>query len=79
MAKKKCVHRREAAQGASQGRVQVGDTVIRTPITFEARGSRDVGPMRGKVVYVHPLGRFHVVEFGQLRESFVGVERYGNE
>ncbi len=70
--KQKCVHRQE---DTIQGRVQVGDTVIRTPITFEARGSRDIGPMEGKVVYVHPLGRFHVVEFGQLRESFMGVER----
>ena len=53
------------AQPAAPGRVRVGDAVIRTPITFEARGSRDIGPMRGKVVYVHPLGRFHVVEFGE--------------
>ena len=58
--------------------VRVGDTVVRTPVTIsadmESAGKR---LMRGAVVYVHPRGRFHVVEFGEgrraLRESFPGV------
>lgn len=63
--------------------VQIGDSVMRTPETFtefdwEARKSRRV-PMRGKVVYIHPKGRFHTVEFntpgGPIRESFKGVEQ----
>lgn len=61
----------------SAGRVQVGDIVIRKPITFADKDSKNAGPMRGRVVWVHPLGRFHVVEFGEgrraVRESFMGV------
>lgn len=63
--------------------VQIGDSVVRKPETFaefdwKVRKSRHV-PMRGKVVYIHPKGRFHTVEFttpgGPIRESFQGVER----
>ena len=60
--------------------MKVGDRVIRYPTTIlaydnQCRASRT--PMSGKVVYVHPLGRFHTVAFetcgGTIRESFPGV------
>ena len=61
------------------GRVQVGDIVSRKPITFSDNESKNAGWLRGRVVWVHPLGRFHVVEFGEgrraVRESFAGVAR----
>lgn len=58
--------------------VRLGDTVVRCPITIcepkEVKKSRN-----GTVVYIHPLNRFHTVQFGKgaraLRESFLGVER----
>lgn len=58
------------------GTVQIGDVVTRRPVTFDTRD----GPLvRGRVVYIHPKGRFHVVEFGEgataVRESFSGVRR----
>lgn len=63
--------------------VQVGDSVVRKPVTFsrydEDQKKHTQAAMRGKVVYVHPQGRFHTVEFmtggGAIRESFQGVER----
>ena len=63
--------------------VQIGDTVVRKPETFDRYDEKlrkyDKAPMRGKVVYVHPEGRYHTVEFmtagGPVRESFQGVER----
>lgn len=68
--------------------VKVGQKVVRTPRTIETIAERnghsfgvsfEIRPMRGVVVYVHPKGRFHVVEFEnsrgeKLRESFDGVE-----
>ncbi len=58
-------------------RVTIGDIVTRTPITFSGFGNKDSLPMKGTVIYVHPKGRFHVVEFpGKLaavREAFFGV------
>lgn len=64
--------------------MQIGDKVIRTPYTVGEGipvgtvNSRNSGrPMRGTVVWIHPKGRFHVVEFEvcgrKLRESFLGV------
>lgn len=57
--------------------VEVGDLVRRHPQTFDLH--KDFERMEGRVVYVHPLGRFHVVEFpgrlGAIRESFFGVSR----
>lgn len=63
--------------------VQIGDTVVRKPVTFsrydDDEKKHTQAAMRGKVVYVHPKGRFHTVEFmtggGAIRESFQGVER----
>jgi len=64
---------------SSAGSVQVGDIVTRKPITFADTDCKRPGPMRGRVVWIHPLGRFHVVEFGEgqqaVRESFMGVGR----
>ena len=54
--------------------------MTRYPQSFrETDGERNAPrkPMKGKVVYIHPLGRYHVVEFelrgGPVRESFLGV------
>lgn len=64
--------------------VQIGDTVVRKPETFDRYDEKlrkydKAAPMRGKVVYVHPKGRYHTVEFmtagGPVRESFQGVEK----
>lgn len=65
----------------SAGRVHVGDMVKRKPITFSDSDKKDAGWMIGRVVWIHPLGRFHVVEFGEgrraVRESFMGVGVHG--
>lgn len=61
-----------------RGTVCVGDTVQRKPITF-TRPSDQEGTrlLRGTVIWVHPKGRYHVVEFGEganaARECFAGV------
>lgn len=62
-------------------RLQVGMEVTRTPETIygtDANGKSQHQPMRGRVTYIHPAGRFHTVEFqtrgGAIRESFSGVE-----
>lgn len=62
--------------------MQIGDKVTRFPETFydisvnQQRGTRH--PMTGTVAYIHPNGRYHMVEFetpgGVIRECFVGVE-----
>ena len=61
------------------GRVQMGDMVKRKPITFSDSDREDAGWMIGRVAWIHPLGRFHVVEFGEgrraVRESFMGVRK----
>ncbi len=60
--------------------VRVGDVVLRKPLTISPSADKDgARVLRGTVVWVHPKGRFHVVEFGEgasaVRESFAGVER----
>lgn len=61
---------------ATSGRVQVGDVVYRKPISFSDNNAKNAQTMRGTVVWVHPAGRFHVVEFEKgVRESFMGVQR----
>lgn len=68
----------EAAVSASSadGRVRVGDVVYRQPISFSDSEAKNARTMRGTVVYVHPAGRFHVVEFEKgVKESFAGVKR----
>lgn len=74
---------REQKQKKGSVTVQVGDRVMRRPQTFGKKKDAITGetePMRGTVVvYVHPKGRFHTVEFatdgGAIRESFLGVWR----
>lgn len=60
--------------------VKVGERVRRAPITVfdtEREGNSRPKLQSGVVVYVHPKGRFHVVEFqsrtGTMRESFAGA------
>lgn len=70
----------ELVQPSGSGPVCVGDIVARRPVTFCDRDSAEGTKLaRGRVVYVHPKGRFHVVEFGEgnraVRESFAGVSR----
>ena len=61
---------------ATGGRVQVGDVVYRKPISFSDSDAKNAQTMCGTVVWVHPTGRFHVVEFEKgVRESFMGVQR----
>lgn len=62
--------------------MKVGDMVKRRPLTFHEYGESGDGKapgkaMTGRVVYIHPQGRYHTVEFelpgGKVRESFLGV------
>lgn len=56
--------------------MKVGETVIRHPITIYPRPYRydEAEPMEGRIVYVHPENRYHIVEFtagkNTFRESF---------
>lgn len=60
----------------SGGCVRAGDAVQRRPVSFSDGDAKNARTMRGTVVYVHPAGRFHVVEFEKgVRESFAGVRR----
>lgn len=60
--------------------LEIGLEVVRTPQTIfeEANGKAIRRPMRGRVIYIHPKGRFHVVAFQvhgkTIKESFQGVE-----
>ena len=49
--------------------VHIGDIVERKPVTFGNSPDGKTQLIRGTVVYVHPLGRFHVVEFFPKAES----------
>lgn len=69
--------RKKSAEAVSL--VRLGDSVVRHPVTILAP-SDSMGPnpkaMRGRVVYIHPRGRYHTVLFdGGIRESFPGVGR----
>ena len=65
------------------GALQIGEYVQREPVSFLApfvAGSTNQREMMvGRVRYIHPLGRYHVVEFqgrsGPVREAFLGVAR----
>ena len=43
--------------------MNIGDTLRLTPTFDKVCDVLDRGPMRCEVVYIHPLGRFYVVEF----------------
>lgn len=60
--------------------LKLGQIVTRWPETVcelddKARAVKK--PMKGRAVYIHPKGRYHIVEFalrgGTVRESFWGV------
>lgn len=61
--------------------MELGEKVVRTPITFtdpvKEKGGERYVPMTGKVVYIHPEGRYHTAEFelpgGKIRENFHGT------
>ena len=59
--------------------MKLGEKVVRMPETFRDYGeeSRKPRAVAGRVTYIHPKGRFHMVEFetpgGALRECFLGV------
>ena len=62
-------------------RLEVGMEVVRIPQSIyetDGKGKGDRRPMRRRVVYIHPRGLFHTVEFqtrgGAVKESFQGVE-----
>ena len=64
----------ESIQKDCSEKLHIGDIVQRKPETFSEDGTKNAGMMQGTVVYIHPLGRFHVVEvLSGVRESFVGV------
>lgn len=72
--------KRKAERSGARETVQIGDIVSRYPVTLaDPMRKRHEAPqaMRGKVVYVHPKERFHIVEFGEgknaVHESFLGV------
>ena len=58
--------------------MKIGDKVQRRPVTFgglEGKNGLRQG-FTGEVVYIHPEGRYHMVEFpvrsGKIRECFSG-------
>lgn len=60
--------------------MKIGQIVERLPETIcemddKARAIKK--PLRGRVVYIHPKGRYHTVEFelrgGKVRETFPGT------
>ena len=60
--------------------MKLGQKVRRTPLSLFQEmkdGKQGRRPMIGKVVYIHPEGRYHLVEFevwgGTVRECFAGV------
>ncbi|MBO6266782.1 MAG: hypothetical protein J6M06_00970 [Synergistaceae bacterium] len=70
---------RLAALLRSVHNVEIGDVVIREAVTL-TYDSENRRMFRGTVVYIHPEGRYHTVEFrfkngATVRESFLGVER----
>lgn len=62
-------------------RLEVGMEVVRIPQSLyeaDGKGKGERRPMRGRVVYIHPRGRFHIVAFEvrgkTIKETFQGVE-----
>lgn len=61
--------------------MKIGDKVQRMPETFghyeETGEGKRKKMLTGTVVYIHPAGRYHTVEFevagGKIRESFLGA------
>lgn len=62
--------------------MKVGDVLHLVPTLSEKIGLESKGAMPCQVVYIHPKGRFYVVEFGRTqrwREAFYPAEREGRE
>ena len=59
--------------------MKLREKVVRMPETVRDYGEERRTPraVAGRVTYIHPKGRFHMVEFetpgGALRECFLGV------
>lgn len=60
--------------------MKIGQKVRRVPLSLTQTtdsGKQEHRPMTGKVVYIHPQGRYHIVEFevcgGTVRECFDGT------
>ena len=45
--------------------MKLGEKVMRRPVTFRGPEEEEAPPraMAGRVAYIHPKGRFHMVEF----------------
>lgn len=61
--------------------MKVGDIVKQTSFVMQGNfdfSSSEKSPMEGKVIYIHPEGRFYIVEFtvrgGTVRECFLGTD-----
>ena len=64
--------RKKAAE--TDGPLHVGDWVTRHPATlFGTETPLNRKLLKCQVVYIHPRGRYHVVDFGGVRESFPGA------
>lgn len=63
----------------ANGFITLGERVRRKAITMCGTDCKSPRVIEGNVVYIHPKGRFHVVEFttrgGAIRESFAGIMR----
>lgn len=61
----------------ANGFVSLGERVRRLAISMSGTDSKGPKPMEGRVIYIHPKGRFHTVEFsamgGPVRKSFAGI------
>lgn len=60
--------------------MKIGQKVRRVPLSLTQTtdsGKQEHPPMTDKVVYIHPEGRYHLVEFevwgGTVRECFDGT------
>jgi len=60
--------------------VQVGDRVVRSCVAIAGLDPRRPLRLRGTVVWIHPKGRYHMVEFktpgGPLLECFQGLRKW---
>lgn len=61
--------------------MKIGQKVRRVPLSLTQtadNGKQEHRPMTGKVVYIHPEGRYHMVAFemrvGIVRECFEGTD-----
>lgn len=71
--------RRSDTTKRANGFITLGERVRRLAISMSGTDRKGPKPMEGRVIYIHPKGRFHTVEFstmgGPVRESFAGIMR----